>query len=105
MTWDNECEAKTWELLRGFTNDNDKPTLEEQQEVANWLNQILPYPGWRFRLASSGNYWVASNAAMGVISGGVVVGDMLVGGKYTHGMSAKSSDTLMEMITQLELGL
>ena len=103
--WDANCEAKAWELMGGFVSSSDKPTLEVQQETANWLNQMMPYPGWRFKLAYNRTYWVVSSAAMGVISGGVVVGDMLVGGKYTHGMSAKSSDTLMEMITQLELGL
>ena len=39
--WDEECEARTWELMRGFVDDEGKPTLEEQQALADWLNQML----------------------------------------------------------------
>lgn len=99
--WDNECEARTWELMGGYVHDKGKPTLEEQEEVANWLNQMMPYPSWRFRLTYNRTYWVVSSTAMvGAIAGGV-----LADNEYTHGSSDMKADTLIELITKLEMGL
>ena len=107
MTWDAECEAKAWELMGGFVNDEGKPTRWEQEKVANWLNQMLPYPGWRFRLSSSGNYWVVSSntLTLGVIFGGATVGDAPVDGKYTNSTINGLYDTIMEILTKLEMKL
>ena len=98
--WDANCEAKAWELMGGFVSSSDKPTLEVQQETANWLNQMMPYPGWRFKLAYNRTYWVVSSAAMGAIAGGI-----LADNEYIHGSSDMKSDRLIELITRLELGL
>ena len=99
--WDEECEDKARALMRGFVGDKGKPPLEEQQAVVNWLNQMLPYPGWRFKLVASGDYWaylVASDNTVAAIGGGMP-GDS----KYTNNVSADETDTLMEMMTALEL--
>ena len=99
MTWDNECETKAWELMQGFANDKDKPPLEEQERAANWLNQMLPYPGWRFEVYRSRyTYWVLTDRRDGHIYLSEAAG-------YTYGMSGVSADTLIELITKLEMGL
>lgn len=98
--WDDECEAKAWELMGGFVSSSDKPTLEVQQETANWLNQMMPYPGWRFKEAVTGRYWLVVNGTLGIIVGGVSEDN-----EYTHTASQKKSYRLLELITQLEMGL
>ena len=102
--WDNECETKAQELLSGFVGDADSPPLEEQQEVATRLNRMLPYPGWRFKLVSSGDYWVVANKQLRCEVAYDAASYFLTR-VDDYADIEEETDTLMEMITQLELGL
>ena len=92
--WDANCEEKARMLLAGFIAgfiaDPKKPPLEEQQEVANWLNQMLPYPGWRFELSLGGGYWTVNHGTLGTVVVGLYEDD-----NYTHSDSEVSTDTLI----------
>lgn len=100
MTWDVECELKAWKLMRGYVHDKGKPPLEEQQEVANWLNQMLPYPSWRFEVHNSTkDFWVVTDGESEHISRYDTDGMCYGPSRYAP------TATLMEMLTRLELNL
>ena len=98
--WDEECEAKALSLLEGFTNDEGKPPLREQQEVANWLNQMMPYPGWEvclFRILADEQYWVVDRDGVGTV--------YCANRLYSEQRTGKVSETLIGALTTLEMGL
>lgn len=100
MTWDDECEAKARELMSGFVNDFGKPPREAQQAVANWLNQMMPYPDWRLEIFNSTkDYWVVNSKRFDFIS--LRDTDDL----YYGSSRSEPASTLMEFLTQQELGL
>ena len=98
--WSEECETKARELMQGFVNSKGKPPLEEQQEVANWLNQMLPYPGWRFEIRNSTkDFWIVANEEPEYISRYDTDGMCYGPSRYAP------TATLMEMLTRLEMNL
>ena len=98
MMWDDGCETKARELLDDFVHGVCRPALVEQQALANWLNQRLPYPGWVFEVVSdAGGYWATLRGRRGQV--------YYRNDGYIHTAVGKKTDTLMEMMTALELGL
>ena len=98
--WDEFCELKARSLLDGFADAESKPPLEEEQAVANWLNQMLPYPGWELRLVGTRDceeYWVVANNEFGYI--------YYANGYYSMKHKGQVGETLIESLTTLEMGL
>ena len=94
--WDAHCEAEARKLFTGNISRNGAGGDEQQQYLAHWLNQRLPYPGWRVEVYKEA-YWVAKG------KGEVVyLSDNL--GVFVVIPSEHEYDTLMEAMTAIELG-